>query len=338
MVAFLIQLLLAIRSRLTRRARLEAENLILSQQLVILRRKSPSRVRLWNIDRLLMVSLYRLYPSLLDAITIVQPETVIRWHRRGFRAYWHWKSRQVGGRPRIDSEIRALIRRMSRENPLWGAPRIHGELLMLGIEVAESTVSRYMVRRRRPPSQGWKTFLRNHAAGIASLDLFVVRAISFKLLYGLVILRHARRRLVTISVTADPTAEWIAGQVTDAFPWDEAPIHLIRDRDRAFGLSYTHRIRAMGIRDHPTAPRSPWQNGYVERLIGSIRRESLDHLIVIDETQLRRVLKNYASYYNQVRTHLSLEKNAPNFRRPQKLGHIASIPILGGLHHQYLRV
>ena len=214
MVAFMSQLLLAIRSRFSRRARLEAENLLLRQQLVVLRRKSPKRVRLWNIDRLLMVWLYRLYPSLLDAIIIVQPETVIRWHRRGFRAYWRWKSRHVGGRPRIDSEIRALIRRMSRENPLWGAPRIHGELLMLGIEVAESTVGKYMVRRRRPPSQGWKTFLHNHAAGIASLDLFVVRTISFKLLYGLVILRHARRRLVTIRVTSNPTAEWIAGQVT----------------------------------------------------------------------------------------------------------------------------
>src|SRR6202048_4686188 len=221
MVAFLSQLLLAIRSLFTRRARLEAENLLLRQQLVVLRRKSPTRVRLWNIDRLLLVWLYRLYPSLLDAIILVRPETVIRWHRRGFRAYWRWKSRHVGGRPRIDSEMRALIRRMSRENPLWGAPRIHGELLMLGIEVAESTVGRYMVRRRRPPSQGWKTFLRNHTAGIASLDLFVVHTISFKLLYGLVILRHARRRLVTISVTSNPTAEWIAGQVTDAFPWDE---------------------------------------------------------------------------------------------------------------------
>ena len=338
MVAFLIQLLCAFRSRFTRRARLEAENLLLRQQLVVLRRRFPTRVRLWNIDRLLLVWLYRLYPSLLDAIIIVQAETLLRWHRRGFRAYWRWKSRRVGGRPRIDCEMRALIRRMSRENPLWGAPRIHGELLMLGIEVAESTVGRYMVRRRRPPSQGWKTFLRNHAAGIASLDLFVVPTLSFKLLYGLVILRHARRRLITISVTSNPTAEWIAGQVTDAFPWDEAPRHLIRDRDGAFGSAYTHRIRAMGIRDHPTAPRSPWQNGHVERLIGSIRRESLDHLVVFDEAQLRRVLKSYASYYNQVRTHLSLGKNAPDFRRPQKTGRIAAIPILGGLHHQYVRV
>src|SRR6202140_1133939 len=228
MVAFLTQLLLAIRSRLARRARLEAENLLLRQQLVVLRPKSPTRVRLWNIDRLLLVWLYRLYPSLLDAIIIVQPETVIRWHRSGFRAYGHWKSRHVGGRPRIDSEIRALIRRMSRENPLWGAPRIHGELLMLGIEVAESTVGRYMVRRRRPPSQGWKTFLRNHAAGIASADLFVVRPTSFKLLHGLVILRHARRRLVIIRVTNSPTRV-DRGKVTDAFPWDEAPPHLIRD-------------------------------------------------------------------------------------------------------------
>jgi len=199
-------------------------------------------------------------------------------------------------------------------------------------------VGRYMVRHRRPPSQGWKTFLRNHAAGIASLDLFVVRTISVKLLYGLVILRHARRRLVSISVTNNPTAAWIAGQVTDAFPWDEAPHHLIRDRDGAFGPTYTRRIRAMRIRDHPTAPRSPWQNAYVERLIGSIRREALYHLIVFDEAQLRRVLKNYASYYNQVRTHLSLRKNAPEVRRPQKFGPIACISILDGLHHQYVRV
>ena len=246
---------------------------------------------------------------------MIKPETVIRWHRRGFRAYWRWKSRRRGGRPKIDREIRDLIRRMSKENSLWGAPRIHGELLKLGIEVAQSTVARYMTRRQGPPSQGWKTFLRNHAAGIASIDLFVVRTISFKLLYGLVILRHARRRLVRISVTNNPTAEWIAGQVTDAFPWDKAPRHLIRARDGAFGPAYIHRIRAMRIRDHPTAPRSPWQNGYVERLIGSIRRESLDHLVVFGEAHLRSVLKAYASYYNEVRTHLSLDKDAPDFRR-----------------------
>jgi len=338
MIEFLIKFLLVARSRLKSRARLEAENIVLRQQVIVLSRKARSRLRLRNIDRLILVWMYRLFPSILNAITVVKPETVIRWHRRGFRAYWRWKSRQRGGRPRIDRETRDLIRRMSKENPLWGAPRIHGELLMLGIEVAQSTVARNMTKRQGSPSQGWKTFLRNHAAGIASLDLFVVRTISFKLLYGLVILRHARRRLVRIGVTSNPTAEWIAGQVTDAFPWNEAPRHLIRDRDGAFGSAYTRRIRAMEIRDHPTAPRSPWQNGHVERLIGSIRRESLDHVVVFGEAHLRVVLKAYASYYNEVRTHLSLEKDAPDFRRTQKVGRIAAIPILGGLHHQYVRL
>ncbi len=195
-----------------------------------------------------------------------------------------------------------------------------------------------MVRPRRPPSQGWKTFLRNHAAGIASVDLFVVHTISFKLLYGLVILRHARRQLVSIAVTTNPTAQWIAGQVTDAFPWDEAPKYLLRDRDGTFGSAYTRRLRAMGIRDHPVAPRSPWQNGHIERLIGSIRRESLDHLVVLGEAHLRRVLKAYATYYNTVRTHLSLQKDAPEFRRRHKGDCIMTIPILGGLHHHYVRV
>ncbi len=209
---------------------------------------------------------------------------------------------------------------------------------MLGIEVAQSTVAKYMRRSGRPTSQGWKTFLRNHAAGITSIDLFVVRTITFKLLYGLVILGHLRRRLIRVSVTTNPTAEWITGQVIEAFPWDEAPRHLIRDRDGSFGPAYTRRVRAMGIRDHPTAPRSPWQNGHVERLIGSIRRECLDHIVVFGETDLRRVLKSYASYYNRVRTHLSLGKDAPLPRRHQMVGNIVSIPILGGLHHQYIRV
>src|SRR3982074_3099290 len=338
MVTFLPQLLLAIRSRLPRRARLEAENLILRQQLVVLRRKSPTRVRLWNIDRLLLVWLYRLYPSLLDAIIVVQPETVIRWHRCGFRAYWRWKSRHVGGRPRIDSELRALIRRMSRENPLWGAPRIHGELLMLGIEVAESTVSRYMVRHRRPPSQGWKTFLRNHAAGIASLDLFLVPTISFRLLYGFLILRHSRRELLWLGVTAHPSAEWIARQLTEAYGWQQAPRYVVRDRDCVYGDVFLRRLRAMGIRDRPIAPRSPWQNECAERLIGSIRGESLHHVVVFGEQQLRHLLHSYQKYYNEARTHLSLNKDAPIPRAVQTVGRTLAVSILGGLHHQYIRV
>lgn len=195
-----------------------------------------------------------------------------------------------------------------------------------------------MIRTRRPRPQGWKTFLHSQAAGMASIDLFVVRTISFKLLYGLVILRHARRRLVRVAVTANPRAEWIAGQVTEAFPWAEAPKHLIRDRDRAFGTAYIRRICAMGIRDYPTAPRSPWQNGHAERLIGSIRRECLDHLLVFGEAHLRRVLKTYAAYYNGIRPHLSLDKKAPEFRRPHKVRLPAAIPILSAPHHQYVRV
>ena len=255
---------------------------MLRQQLNVLIRKLPKRLRLTNSDRLLLVWLYRLFPSILSVIRIVRPETVIRWHRRGFQAYWRWKSRPGVGRPRIDGKIRDLIRQMSMANPLWGAPRVHGELLMLGIEVAQSTVAKYMVpRSQRPPSQSWKTFLHNHAAGIASIDLFVVPTAFFKLLYAVVILGHERRRLIGFGVTAHPSAEWIARQVTEAFPWDEAPRYLIRDRDGAFGPAYTRRIRAMGIRDRPTAARSPWQNGHVERLIGSIRRECMDHTVVL---------------------------------------------------------
>jgi transposase InsO family protein len=339
MVEWLKQLAYALSLRFKSRARLEAENLVLRQQLNVLIRKLPKRLRLRNSDRLLLVWLYRLFPSILSAIRIVTPETVIRWHRRGFRAYWRWKSRPSVGRPSIDGEIRGLIRQMSMANPLWGAPRIHGELLMLGIDVAQSTVAKYMVpRSRRPPSQNWKTFLRNHAAGIASIDLFVVPTAFFKLLYGLVILGHERRRLIAFGVTAHPTAEWIARQVTEAFPWDTAPQYLIRDRDGAFGPIYTRRVRAMGIRDRPTAARSPWQNGHAERLIGSIRRECLDHVIVFGEAHLRRVLKAYASYYNEVRTHLSLDKDSPEFRRAQSVGNIVALPLLGGLHHHYVRV
>jgi len=230
---------------------------------------------------------------------------------------------------------------MSSANPLWGAPRIQGELVMVGIEVAQSTVAKYMVprfQRPRPPSQSWNTFLRNHAAGIASIDLFVVPTAFFKLLYGLVILGHRRRRLIGLGVTAHPSAEWIARQVTEAFLWDEAPRYLIRDRDGAFGPAYTRRIRAMGIRDRPAAARSPWQNGHAERLIGSIRRDCLDHVVVFGEAHLRRILKNYASYYNQVRTHLALDNDAPEFRHRQRVGKIQELPLLGGLHHHYVRV
>ena len=227
---------------------------------------------------------------------------------------------------------------MSIANPLWGAPRIHGELLKLGIDVGQTTVAKYMARRGRPPSQGWKTFLRNHADGIVSMDLFVVPTISFRLLYGILILRHGRPDLVWLDVTATPSAEWIARQLTEAYGWQEAPRYIVRDRDRVYGEAFIRRLRAMGIRDRPIAPHSPWQNGYAERLIGSIRRECLDHVVVFGERHLRHLLKSYQNYYNEVRTHLSLHKDSPVSRAVQTVGRMLAIPVLGGLHHQYLRV
>ena len=211
------------------------------------------------------------------------------------------------------------------DNPLWGAPRIHGELLKLGFEVAQSSVAKYMVKRRGPPSQGWRTFLRNHAPDIAAMDLFVVPTIGFDLLYAFVIVRLARRELVWINVTANPTAEWIARQITEAFPWDEAPRYLIRDRDRVYGAAVTRRLRAMGIRDKPIAPGSPWQNGFAERLIGSIRRECTDYVIALGEGHLRRALQSYARYYNDMRTHRSLNKDAPIHRAIESRGDIKTL-------------
>src|SRR4029453_15946107 len=208
-----------------------------------------------------------------------------------------------GGRPKVPVEVRSLIRRISEENPLWGAPRIHGELLKLGIEVAQSTVAMYMVKRRPGSGQTWKTFLRNHAAGLGAMDFLVVPTINFRLLSVLVILRHERRCLISLSVTDHATGEWIAQQFTEAFPWDEAPSGLIRDRDARYGHAVRRRLAAMGIRDHPIAPRSPWQNGHAERLIGSVRRECLDHVVILGESHLRRVLNAYAAYYNHVRPH-----------------------------------
>jgi transposase InsO family protein len=320
------------------KSRLEAENAALRRQLIVLRRKMRGRVRLTNNDRWFLIQLYRWFPSILQVLTIVQPETLVRWHRAGFRCYWRWKSRPRGGRPLIEAELRALIRRMSVENPLWGAPRIHGELLKLGFEVAQSSVAKYMARQHRPPSQGWRTFLRNHAPDIAAKDLFVASTIGFDLLYAFIIVRLDRRDLVWINVTSHPTAEWIARQLTEAFPWNEAPRYLIRDRDRIYGAVVKRRLRAMGIRDKPTAPASPWQNGFAERLIGSIRRECVDHFIILGEAHLRRILQTYAGYYNNIRTHRSLDKDAPVSRPVQRTGIISSRPILGGLHHHYVRV
>jgi hypothetical protein len=334
----LIQLCLAILASVFKsKALLEAENAVLRQQLIVLRRRLPGRVRLTNGDRLYFGWLYRLFPPIAGALLIARPATLVRWHRASFRRYWRWKSRHRLSRPPIDHELREPILRMSWENPLWGAPRVHGELLKLGFQVAQSTVAKYMVKRRGPPSQGWKSFLRIHADGIAAIDLFVVPTVGFRLLYGLVIIHLARRLLVWTGVTANPTAEWVARQVTEAFPWDDAPRCLIRDRDRVYGAVFRRRLQAMGIRDHPNTPRSIWRNPYAERLIGSIRRERLDHMVVMGAAHLRRILQSYATHYDQDRTRRSLNKGRPIRRPIQAPGTIVAEPILYGLHHRYAR-
>jgi transposase InsO family protein len=319
-------------------ASLEVENLTLRHQLNVLRRNAPKRIVFNHFDRVIFSTLFRIAPGIVNALAIVEPETVIGWHRAGFRLFWRWKSRARAGRPQFPLEIRRLIREMSLGNSLWGAPRIHGELLKLGIDVGQTSVAVYMVKRRRPPSQGWKTFLRDHADGIASLDLFVVPTVSFRLLYGLLILGHDRRRILCLSITAHPTAEWAARQLTEAFGWESAPKYLIRDRDKRVRAIFKGRVHAMGIRDRPTSLRSPWQNGHTERLIGSIRRECLDHVVVFGERHLRHVLLSYAQYYNSARTHLALVKDAPIPRAVQSVGTVSSMPFLGGLHHHYVRI
>jgi len=318
--------------------RLEAENLFLRHQLNIALRHRSTRLPLRGSDRALLVWMTRLWPSLLGMAQVVEPATILRWHRAGYRSYWRWKSRKRAGRPRIDRELRDLIRRMNRENPLWGAPRIHGELLKLGFELAESTVSRYMMRRRRPPSQSWRTFLRNHAEAIAAIDLCVVPTVYFERLFAFIIIGHGRRQLLWFAVTRHPTAEWLAQQIVEAFRWEAPPTYLVRDNDGAYGPVFQRRVRTMGIRDRPISPRSPWQNPYAERLIGTLRRDCLDHVLIFGARHLRRVLAAYSAYYNETRTHLSLDKDAPSGRRIQRHGVIVTVPILSGLHHAYARI
>jgi hypothetical protein len=244
MVTLLCFLLTLLASPFKSKNRLEAENAVLRHQLIVLQRKVRGRIQFTNSDRLFFIQLYRWFPSVLKAMTIIRPETLVRWHRAGFRRYWRRKSRSMGGRPQIAADLRALIRQMSVENLLWGAPRIHGELLKLGFAVAQSTVAKYMAARGKPSGQSWGTFLRNHAPHVAAMDLFVVPTLGFRLLYVLVIIRLARRELAWINVTPHPTAEWIAQQITEAFPWNDAPRYLIRDRDAIYGAAVTRRVRA----------------------------------------------------------------------------------------------
>src|SRR5438309_6596958 len=281
----------------------------------------------------------RLWKNWWSALQVVGPETVVRWHRRGFRLYRAWKSRRRWGRPAIGRDLRDLIRQMSRANPLWGAPRIQGELLKLGLTVSQATVSTYMFRPRRPPSQAWRTFLKNHTADLIALDFFTVPTATFRVLFVLVMLTHSRRRLAHFNITEHPTAEWTARQLLEACALEEGPRYLIRDRDQVYGGRFSRQAKALGIREAVIAPRSPWQNAYAEGVIGSIRRECLDHVGVIGERHLREILSKYVDYYNGTRTHLSLSKDAPEPRTVQlpNQGRVVRVPRVGGLHHEYRR-
>jgi len=330
---------LFLRAFIMGRAAAAVENLALRQQVAVLK-QSVKRPKLRPQDRVFWVLLSRLWPNWRSALAIVQPETVVRWHRKGFKLYWRWKSRGgQPGRPAIEPKIRDLIRRMSRENSTWGAPRIVSELALLGHDVVKATVAKYMVRFRKPPSQTWRTFLANHVEDIAACDFFTVPTVTFRVLYVFIVLRHDRRRVVHFNVTTNPYAEWTAQQIINAFPYEEAPRFLMRDRDEIYDSYFTGRVEGMGIEEVPTAPRSPWQNPYCERVIGSIRRECLNHVIVLSEGHLKRILASYLEYYHGSRPHLSLDRNSPTPREvePPSQGEVVSIPQVGGLHHRYTR-
>jgi len=340
MLIFLTTLLGTLSSMFRSRAVLELENVALRHQIGVLQRSAKKRPKLTRADRLLWVWLSRTWRDWRSALAIVRPETVVAWHRAGFRRFWTWKVRRgQPGRPVISRELRGLIRRMCRENPSWGAPRVHGELLKLGIDIGETSVRQYMVRCRKPPSQTWRTFLENHVAQLVSIDFFTVPTIRFQVLYVFLVMAHDRRRIVHFNVTAHPTADWTGQQLREGFPFDQPPRYLLRDRDAIFGDEFRQQVADMGIHEVLSAPRSPWQRAYVERVMGSIRRECLDYLIVFHEASLRRVLRSYFNYYHKSRTHLSLGKDSPDPRpiQPMEMGRVVAVPQVGGLHHRYER-
>jgi transposase InsO family protein len=318
-------------------AQTQIEILALRHQIGILQRQCPKpRLRIW--DRRFWLFLSRYWSKWESALAILKPSTIVGWHRQGFRWYWTWKTRHgKAGRPAVSKETRDLIRTMSRDNPLWGAPRIHSELLKLGIKVSKASVAKYMVRSSKPPSQRWKTFLRNHISQLASVDFFTVPTATFHVLYVFIVLQHDRRRVVHFNVTNHPTAAWTARQIVEAFPFDCTPKYLVRDRDGIYGTEFRSQLETMSIDEIPTAPRSPWQNPYAERIIGSIRRECLDHVIVMNEESLRRVLCQYFAHYHRSRLHLSLDKDSPDPRPVASKGNVVAIPEVGGMHHRYDR-
>jgi putative transposase len=321
------------------RCSMQLEILALRHQLAVYRQSVP-RPRIQSMDRLLWSWLARVWSGWQDALALVQPRAVVAWQQKRFREHWQRLGQgSKPGRPAVAKEVRELIREMSRASPTWGSPRIVGELRKLGIEVAKSPVEKYRVRPKRPSSPRWKTCLNNYERDLVALDFFTVPTVTFRVLFVLVILAHERRRIVHVNVTEHPTAAWTAQQVIDAFPWDKAPRYLLRDRDNIYGAHFRQRVRHMGIEEVLIAPRSPWQNPYVERLIGSIRRECLDHLIVLHERHLKHILASYFAYYHRFRTHLSLAMDWPEPRpvhAPDE-GKVVAMPEAGGLHHHYER-
>ncbi len=336
---WITHLLALINALLADRSRLALENIALRQQLTVLRR-SVKRAKIDDSDRVFWILMRRILDSWRGALLIVKPDTVIKWHRKGWRYFWRCKSlRGKPGRPKVDPEVIELIRRMSRDNATWGAPRIQSELALLGHEIAESTVAKYMVRHPKEPSQTWRTFLANHMSVAAACDFFVVPTLIFKPLYCFVVLSHDRRMIVHVNVTRHPTDEWTAQQIVEAFPGDGSePRYIHRDRDSIYGRMFSKKIAAIDIAEVISARKSPWQNPYAERVVGSIRRECTDHVIALCERHLVRVLRRYANYYNKSRTHLSLDGNCPLPRTIEDgPGEVIAIPHLGGLHHRYGR-
>jgi putative transposase len=324
------------RSRLS----LQLEVVALRHQLSVYQR-SVKRPRIRPGDRILWSWLSRHWSRWRAVLAFVQPLTVIAWQRRRFREHWARISRRgPPGRPAVSEEIQDLIRRISRANPDWGSPRIVGELGKLGIEVAKSTIEKYRIRSSKPQSPTWRAFLKNHVADLVSIDFFTVPTINFKVLFVLVVLSHHRRKVIHCNVTENPTAQWAAQQIVEAFPWDSAPKYLLRDRDAIYGETFRRRVASLGIEQVLSAPRSPWQNPYVERLIGTLRRECFDHVIVLNASHARRILTCYLRHYHRWRTHLSLAKDSPDSRpvQPPDLGAVAEFHDVGGLHRHYERL
>jgi putative transposase len=339
MKEFIRFLFSAVSSTVRSRLSLQMEIAALRYQLSVYQR-SVKRPRVKPADRILWSCIAKAHGGWKAFLVFVQPRTVTEWQKRRFRDHWRSLSQSCKpGRPAVPREVRDLIRRISKANPDWGSPRIVGELGKLGIEVAQSTVDKYRVRLSHPPSPSWRAFLKNHVKDLVSIDFFIVPTVGFKVLFVLVVLSHHRRRIVHFNVTENPTAEWTAQQIVEAFPYDTAPKYLLRDRDKVYGSYFQKRVCGMGIEEVLIAPRSPWQNPYAERVIGSIRRECLDSVIVLNKRHLKRTLTSYFDYYHRWRTHLSLDMDAPEHRpvQPPELGEVLEFSDIGGLQRHYER-